>query len=405
MSIENQRDQRPIDEVAEESYSCLGKSYVFIKKTKIKTWQSVFVLALLTGIAIASIFLISVDWQTSSFAATDCSPCFKGICDGKCNLSKEGPDCPDCQVPTTAVCGNGIIETGEVCDGTNLDGQTCQSLGYVDGSLSCHECNFNTYSCSSSDTCGDGYCAGGEETCNNCPDDCFGEITTICGDNMCMLGEDCNNCPEDCASGTMTAPSSCDNCFKGVCDGRCNSSKEGVNCSDCAQEANYCCGESNFYDSTYCGLMAGSSGIQVSCCGDGVCEGQETNINCETDCPFVGSVEFSFEELNWEGSNNCEAMGVNRKGQIIGTDYNSSFIYYNGVFDNMERFSDKSVIFYGINNFSKIAGSFRYNLSETEEGFIYEDGDSTFPKIYGMLQLIPIIPVHHLFESCKVIGT
>ncbi|HIH21166.1 MAG TPA: hypothetical protein HA222_00690 [Candidatus Diapherotrites archaeon] len=40
-----------------------------------------------------------------------------------------------------AVCGNGIVETGEQCDGTDLAGQTCQSQGFVGGTLGCNsEC-------------------------------------------------------------------------------------------------------------------------------------------------------------------------------------------------------------------------------------------------------------------------
>jgi len=48
----------------------------------------------------------------------------------------------------TATCGNNIIETdpvtitAEVCDGTDKNGQTCQSQGYTGGTLSCNgQCN------------------------------------------------------------------------------------------------------------------------------------------------------------------------------------------------------------------------------------------------------------------------
>jgi hypothetical protein len=49
-----------------------------------------------------------------------------------------------------SVCGNNIKETGEECDGTDLGGETCKSLGYSGGSLSCTvACDFNTSACSS----------------------------------------------------------------------------------------------------------------------------------------------------------------------------------------------------------------------------------------------------------------
>ncbi len=48
------------------------------------------------------------------------------------------------------VCGNGVIETGEQCDGSALGGQTCVSRGFTGGSLSCNsDCTFNTSSCTS----------------------------------------------------------------------------------------------------------------------------------------------------------------------------------------------------------------------------------------------------------------
>jgi hypothetical protein len=47
-----------------------------------------------------------------------------------------------------SVCGNNIKETGEQCDGSDLGGATCQSLGYSGGTLSCRpDCTFNTSGC------------------------------------------------------------------------------------------------------------------------------------------------------------------------------------------------------------------------------------------------------------------
>jgi hypothetical protein len=49
------------------------------------------------------------------------------------------------QAPT---CGNGNIDVGEECDGGNLNGNTCQSLGFDAGSLSCTAgCMLNTNGC------------------------------------------------------------------------------------------------------------------------------------------------------------------------------------------------------------------------------------------------------------------
>ena len=48
-------------------------------------------------------------------------------------------------------CGNGGIDSGEECDGSDLDGGSCVSRGYSSGTLSCNSnCTFNVSSCSSS---------------------------------------------------------------------------------------------------------------------------------------------------------------------------------------------------------------------------------------------------------------
>ena len=45
-------------------------------------------------------------------------------------------------------CGDGIIQSGEECDTSNLNGQTCTSLGFYGGTLLCYSnCTFNTSSC------------------------------------------------------------------------------------------------------------------------------------------------------------------------------------------------------------------------------------------------------------------
>lgn len=47
-----------------------------------------------------------------------------------------------------AICGDGNVDTGENCDGTNLDNKTCVSLGYGGGTLSCDiSCSFDTSQC------------------------------------------------------------------------------------------------------------------------------------------------------------------------------------------------------------------------------------------------------------------
>jgi len=52
-------------------------------------------------------------------------------------------------VAAPAVCGNGLREGSEQCDGPDLGGQTCQSRGFSGGTLACNgDCTFNTAGCS-----------------------------------------------------------------------------------------------------------------------------------------------------------------------------------------------------------------------------------------------------------------
>ena len=48
----------------------------------------------------------------------------------------------------SATCGNGVINSAEQCDGSNLNGQTCVTQGFASGTLACaSNCNFNTAAC------------------------------------------------------------------------------------------------------------------------------------------------------------------------------------------------------------------------------------------------------------------
>lgn len=67
--------------------------------------------------------------------------------------------------PPGPVCGNGAKEVGEGCDGSDYGGATCASVlgaGYT-GSLSCNACSINSNACVPPVTCGNGNKEGGEQ--------------------------------------------------------------------------------------------------------------------------------------------------------------------------------------------------------------------------------------------------
>ena len=119
---------------------------------------------------------------------------------------------------SSATCGNGIINSGEQCDGTNLGGVTCATLGYGGGTLTCSStCQRVTSGCTSGSACGNGVINSGEQcdgtnfggvtcatlgytggtltcssTCQRNTVSCTGTTSSYCGDGVIGYGERCD---------------------------------------------------------------------------------------------------------------------------------------------------------------------------------------------------------------------
>ncbi len=193
-------------------------------------------------------------------------------------------------------CGNGVIDAGEVCDGGLLGGATCGSeFGCSGGTLSCNS------SCSGYDF----------SACTGCP--------AICGNGTCESGEDCNTCAADCPSFTAGGAS----CGNGICE-----AGDGENCLNCAADCNgrqggkpsnrFCCGDGAGTNPVSCGDSRCSSGGNscttvpapsgTSCCGDFICEGSETSLNCGLDCgacTITETPELTCDDLS---DNDCDGF-------------------------------------------------------------------------------------------------
>jgi len=102
------------------------------------------------------------------------------------------------------VCGNGVVEQGEACDGADLGGEDCASLGLEGGDLACTDtCEVDTSSCTGTALCGDGV--------RSHPEEC--DATDLAGSSCADLGFD---------SGTLSCTAACtfdtDQCeVTGVC--------------------------------------------------------------------------------------------------------------------------------------------------------------------------------------------
>lgn len=120
--------------------------------------------------------------------------CTGGIlsCNNDCTISRA--TCTGCQ----PVCGDGVVEGSEQCDGNDLNGQTCQSLGLGFGTLACNvDCTFNVSGCGGQATCGNGIrefpesCDGNDMGGATCQSLGFGGGTLACTVS-CSL--DTSNC-------------------------------------------------------------------------------------------------------------------------------------------------------------------------------------------------------------------
>ena len=63
-------------------------------------------------------------------------------------IARKAPTPVDCDGVGSS-CGDGVVGAGEQCDGLDLQGFTCASLGYLGGTLFCDDltCTFDTLDC------------------------------------------------------------------------------------------------------------------------------------------------------------------------------------------------------------------------------------------------------------------
>lgn len=253
-------------------------------------------------------------------------------------------------------CGNGILEGGEVCDGSELGGRSCESIGFGAGTLGCTTwCTLDTLSChTSTDYCGDGVLDAGE-ACDGtdfgvwtCLSLGLGTGSLVCNADCTVDASACVPIPEHCGNGVLDTEEICDgdenrvpNCahqgFDGGvigCTAGCTLDVSGCYaCGDLSVEGPEVCDDGNRQDGDGCSadclsletcgngivdtgagedcestvggltcadlnLGTGTLTCDASClfdtsdcetCGNGVCDPQDTVTSCPSECAVLST--------------------------------------------------------------------------------------------------------------------
>lgn len=91
----------------------------------------------------------------------------------------------DAAPDVVSVCGDGVAEADEACDGADLRDQNCVSFGFDQGTLACADCNIDTRGCSGDERCSDGR-------------DNDGDFRVDCNDSDCTT-----DCASSCSAPTL----------------------------------------------------------------------------------------------------------------------------------------------------------------------------------------------------------
>jgi hypothetical protein len=225
----------------------------------------------------------------------------------------------DCTFDTTACtaapnCGNGAIDTGEACDGTNLGGKTCASMGLGVGTLVCTAgCALDTSDCH---VCGNNglegpeLCDGGNlggQTCITrghdggtlgCAANCLGfaeNACTDCGDNLLESPEECDGTllnGQTCVTrgfsgGTLSCSGTC-TFNTSACTGQTcgNNVREGNEVCDGTALNGQTCASQGFANGGTLGCAANCMGFDTAACMGAACsDGIDNDGDGFTDYP------------------------------------------------------------------------------------------------------------------------
>ena len=193
--------------------------------------------------------------------------------DGSANSDTQPDACrTDCR---SAYCSDGVVDSGEECDGEGLNGKDCTDFGsFTHGELSCNDgdCTFDTSQCG---TCGDGEAEGAPgdphyETCDG--SDLRGEDCISIGQAQGVLrcngscGWDISGCVgggTTCGDGNLEPGEQCDDGNTTACDG-CSPTCIVEACGNGVMECSEQCDDGNSSNEDFC-----LANCTLNTCGDG----------------------------------------------------------------------------------------------------------------------------------------
>ncbi len=204
-------------------------------------------------------------------------------CPNGCEAAPVGAVGARCKA--AGVCGDGAVSGSEECDGNaNLNGQSCQSLGFEKGTLLCNaQCKFDNTYCAK---CGDGIIAK----------DVTGVLLEQCDDGNNVDGDGCYNCLVESGWVCSGQPSVCRKvetvCGNGVIEA-------GEQCDDLDQLSGDGCDFQCQIEKSWTCPGQPSQCVYNGHCGNGVKETYPTGLVEECDKTDFGSK--SCKDFQYDG--------------------------------------------------------------------------------------------------------